>query len=59
MKKIPVEPHWAIELSKLRCWIKGWKAGRSVPGQTNIDNFLPGEDVLRQIQMAISDAKDK
>jgi hypothetical protein len=59
MKKIPVAPHWSTELSKLRCWIQGWKSGRSIPGQTNIDNFLPGEDVLRQIQMAINDAKDK
>lgn len=58
MKKIVVEQHWGKELQKLRCWISGFRAGRSLPGQYNIDNHLPGEDVLRQIVMAIDEAKE-
>lgn len=55
-KKVTVEDHWKVELQKLRCWISGYRAGRTLPGQTNLDNYIPGEDVLRQIIMAIDDA---
>lgn len=58
MKKIDVGDHWKIELQKLRCWISGFRAGRSLPGQVNLENYVPGEDVLRQIIIAIDDAKD-
>ena len=59
MKKINVEQHWKIELQKLRCWIGGFRAGRSLPGNSvNLENFIPGEDVLRQIILAIDDAKE-
>ena len=57
--KIEVADHWQIELAKLRCWITGWKAGRSLPGSINIENYVPGEDTIRQILMAISDTKSK
>lgn len=56
--KIQVEPHWHSELSKLRCWISGWRAGRSLPGQMDLNNHIPGEEVLRQIIMSIDDAKE-
>jgi hypothetical protein len=46
-----------VELVKLRCWISGFQAARKVPGQINIDNYVPGEDVLRQIIIAIDDAE--
>lgn len=52
--KIEVEPHWLHSLSKLRCWIEGFHAGRRVPG--TLPDILPGEDVLRQMQVAIQHA---
>ena len=52
--KIDVEPHWHHDLAKVRCWLTGYHAGRSVPGSLPIG--IPGEDVLRQIQIAISGA---
>jgi hypothetical protein len=58
MKKIEVQDHWKIELQKLRCWISGFNAGRKTPGVTNLDNYIPGEDVLRQIIIAIDDVKE-
>jgi hypothetical protein len=57
--KIVVADHWPSELSKLRCWIQGFKAGRSLPGSMNIENYVPGEDTIRQILVAISDTKIK
>ena len=56
-KKLVVEDHWKIELQKLRCWISGFRAGRTLPGQVNLESYVPGEDVLRQIVVAISDAE--
>ena len=58
MKKIEVQEHWQIELQKLRCWISGFRAGRTLPGSVNLEGYVPGENVLSQIVMAISDAKD-
>lgn len=58
MKKIEVKDHWKIELQKLRCWIGGFQAARKTPGVVNLDHYVPGEDVLRQIIMAIDDAKE-
>jgi hypothetical protein len=58
MKKINVEQHWKIELQKLRCWIGGFRAGRTLPGSVNLESYVPGEDVLRQIILAIDDAKE-
>lgn len=55
-KKILVQDHWKIELVKLRCWVNGYRAGRTLPGQVNLETYIPGEDVLRQIIMAIDDA---
>ena len=57
--KIVVPDHWAHELSKLRCWISGWRAARTLPGQMNLENVVPGEDTIRQILMAINDSKSK
>jgi hypothetical protein len=59
MKKIEVQDHWKIELQKLRCWLSGFNAGRKTPGETNLDHYIPGQDTLRQIILAIDDAKDK
>lgn len=59
MKKIEVQDHWQIELQKLRCWISGFRAGRTLPGTANLESYVPGENVLSQIVMAISDAKDQ
>ena len=56
--KIQVEQHWKIELQKLRCWISGFQAGRKTPGVIDLDNHIPGEEVLRQIIMAIDAAKE-
>lgn len=53
-KKLVVKDHWRQELSKLRCWISGFNAGRHVPG--TVGPHVPGEEVLRQIIMAIDDA---
>ncbi len=51
--KIEALPHWYWELSKLRHWIMGYKAGRG-------DHTpLPGEDAVRQIQIALDQAKIK
>lgn len=55
-KKIEVKDHWKYELAKLRCWLSGYKAGRSLPGQIDLNNHIPGEDTIRQIIMAIDDA---
>lgn len=57
-KKIEVQPHWRGELTKVRCWISGWEAGRRHPGSLNALDSVPGDDVLRQIIMAIDDAKE-
>jgi hypothetical protein len=54
-KKVEVQDHWRHELTKLRCWMDGYSAGRNVPG--NMPYLLPGQDVLRQIIMAIDEAK--
>jgi len=58
-KQLIVQDHWKIELAKLRCWINGWQAGRRLPGSTDMATYVPGEDVLRQIIIAIDDAKEK
>jgi hypothetical protein len=58
-KKIEIQPHWAKELVKLRCWINGFQAGRKTPGVINLDNYVPGEDALRQIIMAIDEEMTK
>ena len=52
--KIDVESHWHHELAKVRCWLTGYHAGRSAPGSIPVS--IPGEDVLRQIQVAIAGA---
>lgn len=51
--RIEVQDHWAREITKLRCWLAGFKAGRG----DDFPNAIPGEDVLRQIEIAIRDAK--
>lgn len=52
--KIEVQDHWYKELSKLRYWLDGFKTGRQAPGTPPM--LFPGEDTLRQIQVAISGA---
>ena len=52
--KIEVQDHWHKELSKLRHWLDGFKTGRQIPGAPPM--IFPGEDTLRQIQVAISGA---
>lgn len=56
-KKIEVQDHWRHELTKLRCWLTGYNDGRRVPGA--LPPMVPGEMILRQIIMAIDDAKEK
>jgi len=56
-KKIEVQDHWRHELTKLRCWLTGYNDGRSIPGQ--IPNMVPGEEILRQLIMAIDNAEEK
>ncbi len=56
MKKIEVQHYWRDELTKLRCWLQGYNDGRHIPG--NLSPSVPGEMILRQIIMAIDDAKD-
>lgn len=34
------------ELTKVRCWMSGFSAGRSSPGHLSVS--IPGEDSLRQ-----------
>lgn len=57
--KIDIQDHWPYELAKLRSWIAGFRAGRTLPGTVNLDNYVPGEDAVRQILMAINDTKSK
>lgn len=52
---IKVEEHWKSELTKLRCWLTGFKTGRG----NDFPNAIPGEDVLRQICQAISEVTSK
>lgn len=52
--KIKVASHWRHQLTQMRCWVDGYKAGRNDPGA--MPYHIPGEDVLRQIIMAIDDA---
>ena len=54
-KKIEVKDHWRQELTKLRCYLTGYNDGRRVPGA--LPPMVPGEDVLRQIIMAIDEVK--
>lgn len=56
-KQIVIQDGWRYQLTKMRCWISGYKAGRHVPGSLNLDSDIPGEDVLRQIILAIDEAK--
>jgi hypothetical protein len=48
--KMEVHDHWRDELTKLRCWMSGFHAGMSEYVH------IPGEDVARQIIMAIDNA---
>jgi hypothetical protein len=41
------------EIGKVRCWLTGFHAGRTLPGQNNYT--LPGEDSLRQVQILLKD----
>ena len=51
-KSIKVQNHWYVELGKVRCWLEGFHAARG-------DKlYIPGEDVLRQIQIAIMHGDD-
>ena len=50
-----VEDFWRGELTKLRCWLEGYKAGKSFPG--SIEPTIPGFLIIRQLIMAIDKAK--
>lgn len=52
-KTIEVKDYWRDELTKVRCWIEGYRQG--IGGKYS----LPGEDTLRQIILAIDEAKVK
>lgn len=36
------------ELTKVRCWLTGFKAGRQGAGTFSADSHIPGDDALRQ-----------
>lgn len=55
--KVEVQDFWREELTKLRCWLEGYKNGRSFPG--SIEPTIPGFLIVRQIIMAIDEAKKK
>ena len=57
-KQIVVQDSWRYQLTKVRCWISGYKAGRNIPGTLNLDSDIPGEQVLAQIMLAIDNAKE-
>lgn len=57
VKKVDVKDHWRHELSKLRCWLEGYKAGRHIPGCMGV--HIPGEMAITQIILAIDNAKVK
>lgn len=50
---IKVEKHWARELTKIRAWLTGYKAGAGI----DFPDAVPGEDVLREIDLAVRDAE--
>ena len=50
---VKVSAHWYKELGKLRCWLDGFNVGRG----NSFPNGIPGQDTLRQIQVAIQDAE--
>jgi hypothetical protein len=58
-KKLDVEAHWPNELAKLQAWLTGFKMGRrsNIPDGSFPLDFIPGEEVVRQIRVAISDLK--
>lgn len=41
------------ELTKVRCWMTGFQAGRTSPGSLNVG--IPGDDSLRQIIQLIDE----
>lgn len=51
-KTLEVKDHWRGELTKVRCWIEGYRQG------TGGRYSVPGEDALRQIINAIDEAKE-
>ena len=52
-KIIVVKDHYRSELTKVRCWIDGFRVGRDK------EYMIPGEDVLRQLIVAIDEAKPR
>ena len=36
------------ELTKVRCWMTGFGAGRQTPGAIDLHSVIPGADSLRQ-----------
>lgn len=43
------------EIGKVRCWLAGFEAGRTLPGQMTM-GLAPGQDALRQVQIILKDA---
>lgn len=48
---IEVKDYYRGELTKLRCWLTGFHEGRG-----SASSRCPGEDILRQLIIAIDDA---
>lgn len=46
----------AREVGKVRTWLTGWHAGRSLPGTYNLDDSIPGEQALRTVQCMLDDS---
>jgi len=54
--KVDVPDHSREELTKLRCFLTGYHAGK---GETGLTLSVPGELILRQIIMAIDESSRK
>ena len=48
--KVKIPDYTYEELTKLRCWLSGYKEGR------NMKLSIPGEDILRQLLIAIKES---
>lgn len=60
MKTIDLEDHWLEQIGKLRAWITGWRAARQrSDGTFNTMDYIPGEDVLRLIEVEAREKKPK
>jgi hypothetical protein len=53
--KVDIPEHSREELTKIRCWLTGYHAGK---GSSDIKS-IPGEFIIRQLIMAIDNKKEE